>query len=162
MAEKQKIHFRCPECDKPVSVASQHAGKRGKCPGCGAVLQIPAVKTEDSRTACQACGVRVETFWDVGGHPVCKKCYPQHEPGYWRSRFGLPQPGDAGSPSKVQAPSDAQQITQSFVDNPCDKCGSPNWQKPDGTDVMTKADFAYGAPLRCSRCGRWGVIRIRR
>ena len=36
-----KIHFRCPHCDKPVGVALQHGGKRGKCPGCGRGIDIP-------------------------------------------------------------------------------------------------------------------------
>ena len=37
----QRIRFRCPNCDKPVTVPAQHAGKRGKCPGCATVVQIP-------------------------------------------------------------------------------------------------------------------------
>src|SRR5262245_1100625 len=37
-----KIHFRCPNCDRAVSVAIQAAGKRGKCPGCGQSVQVPA------------------------------------------------------------------------------------------------------------------------
>jgi hypothetical protein len=37
-----KIRFRCPHCDKAVSVAAAHAGKRGKCPGCGKPVQVPA------------------------------------------------------------------------------------------------------------------------
>src|SRR4051794_25654185 len=42
MSSDGKIHFRCPECDKPVSIEQVHAGKRGRCPRCGKVLQIPA------------------------------------------------------------------------------------------------------------------------
>ena len=42
MAGDGKIHFRCPHCDKAVSVAEAHAGKRGKCPGCGQPVQAPA------------------------------------------------------------------------------------------------------------------------
>lgn len=41
MADTEKIRFRCPHCNKPVNVARQYAGKRGKCPGCGSVVQIP-------------------------------------------------------------------------------------------------------------------------
>src|SRR4051794_21679031 len=37
-----KIRFRCPHCDKAVSVAAAHAGKHGKCPGCGRPVQVPA------------------------------------------------------------------------------------------------------------------------
>jgi uncharacterized protein DUF6882 len=44
MSADGKIHFRCPHCDKPVSVAQEHAGKRGTCPGCGKPLQVPAAE----------------------------------------------------------------------------------------------------------------------
>lgn len=37
-----KIQFRCPQCNKSISVDRQHAGKRGKCPGCGHTVQVPA------------------------------------------------------------------------------------------------------------------------
>jgi hypothetical protein len=48
MATDGKIHFRCPHCDRGVSVAIQHAGKRAKCPGCGTPLQIPAAPPPQS------------------------------------------------------------------------------------------------------------------
>jgi hypothetical protein len=41
-----KIHFRCPHCDKGLTVAEAHAGKRGKCPGCGKPVLVPAVEAE--------------------------------------------------------------------------------------------------------------------
>jgi hypothetical protein len=44
MATLDKIQFRCSNCAKTVGVAVQFAGKRGKCPYCNAVVQIPAVE----------------------------------------------------------------------------------------------------------------------
>jgi hypothetical protein len=41
MPDAQKIRFHCPRCSKSVSVAVQHAGKQGKCPGCKSVITIP-------------------------------------------------------------------------------------------------------------------------
>lgn len=41
-----KLHFRCPQCDRPVSVGTQHAGKRAKCPGCRCVVTIPKSGSE--------------------------------------------------------------------------------------------------------------------
>lgn len=41
-AASDKIRFRCPHCDKSVSVSVKHAGKRGKCPGCSATICIPS------------------------------------------------------------------------------------------------------------------------
>src|SRR5260370_3918061 len=37
-----KVHFRCPLCDKPVTAPIEYAGKRGKCPGCGKAVAVPA------------------------------------------------------------------------------------------------------------------------
>src|SRR5207244_2848371 len=34
------ITFRCA-CGKTLEIADEHAGKRGRCPECGAVLEIP-------------------------------------------------------------------------------------------------------------------------
>lgn len=43
MTTPEKIRFQCPRCGKRVSVPAEHAGKKGKCPGCEEVLRIPAV-----------------------------------------------------------------------------------------------------------------------
>src|SRR5579872_1775854 len=48
MPTPSKIHFRCPHCDKSISVAILHAGKRGKCPACAEVLQVPAALSTDT------------------------------------------------------------------------------------------------------------------
>jgi hypothetical protein len=37
----EKIRFRCPKCDKRLSVAPHHAGKKAKCPGCGEAIRVP-------------------------------------------------------------------------------------------------------------------------
>ncbi len=36
------IKVRCAKCDKTLNVPDQFAGKKGKCPGCQAMLTIPA------------------------------------------------------------------------------------------------------------------------
>ncbi len=41
------IHFHCPNCSKKVTVADEHAGKRGKCPKCQQVVIIPSLKKEE-------------------------------------------------------------------------------------------------------------------
>jgi len=35
------IQFTCGNCGKRLKVADEAAGKRGRCPGCGAVVQVP-------------------------------------------------------------------------------------------------------------------------
>jgi DNA-directed RNA polymerase subunit RPC12/RpoP len=37
VADELKIRFQCANCGKAVSVPSQHAGKKAKCPGCRSV-----------------------------------------------------------------------------------------------------------------------------
>jgi len=39
------IHFSCSSCAKKLSVPVASAGKKGKCPHCGALMRIPAPKT---------------------------------------------------------------------------------------------------------------------
>jgi len=46
MSQEDKIRFRCPQCNKAISVDAQHAGKRGKCPGCAAPVHVPAREPE--------------------------------------------------------------------------------------------------------------------
>jgi hypothetical protein len=35
------IRFKCPKCSKEISVNDDLAGRKGKCPGCGQMLQVP-------------------------------------------------------------------------------------------------------------------------
>lgn len=35
------IHFNCPHCDKAIRVRDEAAGRKGKCLGCGATIQVP-------------------------------------------------------------------------------------------------------------------------
>ncbi|MBC8876651.1 MAG: serine/threonine protein kinase [Planctomycetes bacterium] len=39
--EKSKIEFSCPKCRLPVRTPGSFAGKKGMCPNCNAVVQIP-------------------------------------------------------------------------------------------------------------------------
>jgi hypothetical protein len=36
------IEFHCPHCNRQIRTPDEHAGKRGKCPQCQAVVEIPA------------------------------------------------------------------------------------------------------------------------
>jgi DNA-directed RNA polymerase subunit RPC12/RpoP len=40
-AAADKIEFPCSQCGKPVRTAASLAGKKGKCPNCGGIFQIP-------------------------------------------------------------------------------------------------------------------------
>src|SRR4051794_4281027 len=43
------IRFKCPSCQKALSVKDEYAGKRAACPACKKPMQIPApVKHEDA------------------------------------------------------------------------------------------------------------------
>jgi len=44
-AASDKIEFPCSQCGKPVRTAASLAGKKGKCPNCGGIFQIPVLPT---------------------------------------------------------------------------------------------------------------------
>jgi hypothetical protein len=38
------IKFKCSQCGKEISAADEHAGRKAKCPGCQAIVQIPGAR----------------------------------------------------------------------------------------------------------------------
>lgn len=48
------IAFRCGECKKKLKVKDEHAGRRIKCPECGAKVEVPAASSEDLDEAAPA------------------------------------------------------------------------------------------------------------
>src|SRR5689334_19212818 len=45
------IRLKCPDCDKPLKVKDELAGKRIRCPGCQTVIRVPANAAADAETA---------------------------------------------------------------------------------------------------------------
>jgi predicted RNA-binding Zn-ribbon protein involved in translation (DUF1610 family) len=97
----QRIEFPCPACKLQMRTPAAAAGKRGKCPNCGATVQIPrhssagaagdsqpaptgsrepqrsgAVPNAASITAtCPACGKRIRAAADAAGKTGrCPQC----------------------------------------------------------------------------------------
>lgn len=52
------IKFPCPNCEKPLRVKDELAGKRGKCPGCGSMVNVPVTQEET---------VPKQTWWNEPG-----------------------------------------------------------------------------------------------
>ena len=80
-----KIEFPCPQCSLPVRTPASAAGKKGKCPNCGVVVQIPArtpeaPDTKDKPTGkiqfrCPGCQKMLRTPADVAGKKIkCPSC----------------------------------------------------------------------------------------
>ena len=42
------IEFQCQHCGKKIKINEKYVGKKGKCPGCKAVITIPCNKTDDA------------------------------------------------------------------------------------------------------------------
>lgn len=42
----ERLKLICPECKVELRVATEHAGKRSKCPKCQAVVSVPAAEHE--------------------------------------------------------------------------------------------------------------------
>jgi hypothetical protein len=45
------INFKCPHCGKDVSAGDEHAGKKGRCPGCKELFTIPAAAAKPAPAA---------------------------------------------------------------------------------------------------------------
>jgi hypothetical protein len=39
------VDFTCPQCDEPVKMAIEHAGKRAPCPSCRRIITVPKAET---------------------------------------------------------------------------------------------------------------------
>jgi len=52
------IAIRCAGCGSEFKVADQFAGKRGKCPKCGSIIQIPAPSTPQTMKPLPSAGAR--------------------------------------------------------------------------------------------------------
>src|ERR1043166_5374014 len=48
-AKTVMIDFRCPQCDEPIQIASEHSGKRAPCPACRRIIQVPKVDTGQTK-----------------------------------------------------------------------------------------------------------------
>lgn len=45
------VSFACPSCGNDIKVRDEFAGKRGKCPSCRVLVQVPAVSTDGKTMA---------------------------------------------------------------------------------------------------------------
>ena len=43
------IRFKCPHCDKAISVGEKNAGRKGQCHGCGKTIQVPEAKQPEPK-----------------------------------------------------------------------------------------------------------------
>jgi len=68
------IRFACSECGRHVSVDDRHAGKKGKCPKCGAVVVVPERSTIMA-FRCDSCGQKIKVPASSAGRTgKCPKC----------------------------------------------------------------------------------------
>lgn len=54
------IRFACPGCHKPVEVMDALAGRKGRCPGCGTVFEVP--RESDPALAVEQKQIDAETL----------------------------------------------------------------------------------------------------
>lgn len=40
------VDFTCPQCDEPIKMPSEHAGKRAPCPSCRRIIAVPKLETK--------------------------------------------------------------------------------------------------------------------
>jgi len=68
------IKFACSKCGKPIRVDDKHAGKKGKCPGCGEVVVVPGTSRAIA-FRCAGCGHTIKVPQSYAGkRGKCPKC----------------------------------------------------------------------------------------
>lgn len=109
MLDSQKIHFRCPHCDKAISVPSRLAGKRGKCPGCGTAITA-AISTE--RTSIKPTSVDEISVAQVAIDEVDAPIIPQKRRGLFGGKEKSNEVQDLLSPFASRASQAADAMSQ--------------------------------------------------
>ena len=68
MDASPKLHFQCPYCSKRVSATHDYAGKRGKCPHCENVVDIPLQQPTKATAAPRSAGFEqlVDELVEIG------------------------------------------------------------------------------------------------
>jgi len=68
------IRFYCEQCGHKISVQDKHAGKRGKCPECGAAFVVPA-ESAIIKLTCENCDQKITVPKTYAGKKVkCPTC----------------------------------------------------------------------------------------
>jgi len=126
-----KIEFPCSQCGCPVRTPASMAGKKGKCPSCGAVFQIPAAQPSPPAAASRASTARAP----AGPPPLTpRSAAPAAGERLAAPRMPAPAPGGAAA-SGTAAPA-----AGAFA---CARCGK-TLRMPPGSG---------GKKGKCPACG---------
>ena len=75
------IRFRCRSCSKILKVPDEHGGKKGKCPNCGAVVNVPRSPSAEQAEpaaqrppAAQPPTPAAQPNEPAGPGPICPSC----------------------------------------------------------------------------------------
>ncbi len=115
------ISFECPGCAKPIKVKDELAGKKGKCPGCGQAVTVPALvvkgdeppaaeeakKDEPKKSSGTLTKVLATLFGAVLAPVLVGVIVKWTDPSIWRSApvtQPAPAPASAPAPSSEPAP----------------------------------------------------------
>ncbi|TWT54072.1 hypothetical protein Pla22_17070 [Rubripirellula amarantea] len=142
-----KIQFRCPKCSKVLAVASHHAGKTVKCPGCQTHLKLPGATQLTSVTARSApaansdqavSSARATSSVANSGKPVARTT-PGNGPLEAEVRLSLGMPATGLDPRSSSSIAKSQSNPQS---NPFDFPDQPNH-----TSQAASANYAPANPF---------------
>ena len=103
------IQFRCPACERTLSIARRKAGSSVKCPQCAAMVMVPAMA-----------GVAIES-----SEPASQKRLPVIQPEV------VNKPNHA--PSKVKSRANSQNTSTEKVDS------MPLFERPDFESLLNPA-----------------------
>jgi DNA-directed RNA polymerase subunit RPC12/RpoP len=131
------LKFSCSSCEKKISVRTEYAGKKVKCPGCQKPLRVPAPRPKRSST-----GVPIAAGTDSGSSSAGAKSY---------SLADLAEM-EANADAEIKELSHKAQVSSIRIPNgkDCPECGSSC--KPDAVlCVSCGHSFEGGEKLKTKK-----------
>lgn len=137
----QKVMVNAKSVDRGLGLSVRHSS-------CGAISLIPP------SVWCSGCGQHLVDNWkslvvldrtDEATSKISKELRDESKAQRHFSR-------------RINPPKDAQPLRPPLVSCNCDYCGGCHWVTPDNREPHLPRDLDHQAPLRCFKCGRWGVF----
>jgi uncharacterized paraquat-inducible protein A len=141
------IKFKCPHCDRDVSVADEHAGKKARCPACREIFQIPQARAA------------VEEIPEARPRPKAAPPERPRRPAPVEEEEDLPEAEAADDEPEEEAEEERPRRKKKKIRARGQWADCPNCDAPgDATRIWYTWWGAWLGPLlichvRCNRCG---------
>jgi hypothetical protein len=148
------IKFICSHCGKDVSTSDGNAGKKGKCPTCKGLVDIPSLAV-----ACPAHGKNAITTRDLGCAAPRKEAALRPVKAAQSGRAGRPHPAPSKTPPALRRPQDEDEVAYEASPVEDEELPVVEAAEEGADDVEVVEPLAEQAPRRRkrrrSRAGKW-------